>query len=116
MKRIGLLFLVVILTVGLAGCPGGDKDADPVGTWVVTGDAGCNGTTAGWVSHIFDNGTFIDSDGARGTWTVKKKDLTMNYTNILLVFTGEVDGDRIAGTFTGTTSGCWTAVRTSTTP
>jgi hypothetical protein len=116
MKRVGLFLLAMVLVAGLAGCKGGDSDADPVGTWAVTSDANCDGSVGRYETHIFNNGTFQDTDGARGTWTVNKDNLTLNYTNILFVYSGTVDGNGITGTFTGNASGCWWATRISTVP
>lgn len=117
MKKIWLLLLVVVLSAGLAGCPGGDKDADPVGQWVVYVDFGCNGSVDNsGVWHFYANRTFIDSYADTGTWSVHKKDITLNY-NDGSIWGGEVDGDRMSGTYSyGTTSGCFTAQRTSNLP
>lgn len=115
MKRLGLLFLAVVLAFGVTGCKK-DKDADPVGTWVMIGDTGCNGTTFNLVLHIYDNGTFLDSDNDSGLWSVNKKDITLSYTTFGIALSGEVDGDQMRGTWVGVSTGCWTAQRTSEIP
>ncbi len=118
MKKIGLLLLVVVLAVGLAGCPGGgSNDQDPVGQWVVYVDFDCdaNVNNSG-VWHIYANGTFIDSYSDTGTWSVHKHDITLNYANGS-IWGGDVDGDHMTGTYSnGPQNGCWTAQRTSTIP
>jgi hypothetical protein len=116
MKKIGLLFLVAFLSVGLAGCPG-SKDADPVGTWEMTYDTNCDGSTGKLVLHIHQNNTYIDSRGFNGTWSVDSKTITLNDARGGLIYGGVVDGDRmINGTWVGGNSGCWTAQRTSSLP
>ena len=121
MKRIGLLLLAVVLVVGLAGCPGGggNRDADPVGTWVTTYDWSCNGSTGLMTWHVYATGTFASSEGDGGIWSVNKNDFTLAYTTAGsdAVYLGAVDNDRMAGTMSSPGStGCWSAQRTSTTP
>jgi len=120
MKKIGLLFLVVLMAFGVAfgvtGCSK-NKDADPVGTWVLTYDWGCDGSSANAVWHIYEKGAFNDNTAGHGTWAVSKKAITLSYSNGTN-YGGDVDGDRMSGTMTAfsSTQGCWSATRTSTTP
>lgn len=117
MKKIGLFFLAVAMAVSFGGCQK-DRDADPVGTWVTTYDWGCNGSSNTSVDHFYNNGTYIDSFGGTGTWSVSKNSITVNYANGT-VYSGTIDGDVMSGTMvsagTGGT-GCWSAYRTSKIP
>jgi hypothetical protein len=117
MKKLGLILLVVVMAFGVAGCSK-DKDADPVGTWIMTFDWGCDGSAGTVVWHIYTGGAFNDNQGNSGGWAVKKKDITLSYSNGTN-YGGDVDDDRMSGTMTsvGTgTQGCWSAARTSTSP
>lgn len=118
MKRIGLFLLAVVMVAGLAGCSNKDHDADPVGTWFMSIDyGGCNGSPGNVVWHIHNNGTFVSSSGSHGIWSIAKNTITMNFSSGT-IYTGEVDGDSMAGTMNAHDgdSGCWTATRTSKTP
>lgn len=117
MKRIGLLFLAVVMAFGVAGCSKG-KDADPVGKWFLIVDRGCDGSTSNYIWHIYAKGSFNDESGGSGTWAVSKDDITLSYDNGTN-YGGTVNGDSMSGTmtFVGTGgTGCWTAMRTSTVP
>jgi len=118
MKKIGLFLLAVVMMSGLAGCKSRDKDADPVGTWVTTYDWGCDGGSAISVDHYYSNGSYIDSDGNTGNWSVDKNSLTLNYADGT-IYSGTISGGSIAGTMVAARSGetgCWSSTRTSTTP
>jgi hypothetical protein len=122
MKRIGLLFLVVAMTLAAAACST-DKDVDPVGTWRVTFDWNCNGIDGFEVFHIVADGTYfvVDEDArTTGTWLLAEESITLKADDRFLVFTGTIDGDSMEGTYTARsgplTGGCWTATRTSATP
>jgi hypothetical protein len=116
MKKIGLLLLaLVVVGFGATGC--GKKDADVVGTWTILLDEGCAaGADLAVVAHMFDNDTFILDGGLSGTYSVNKDDITMNLDGGYLIFSGSVDGGSMTGNFVGAASGCWSAVRTSTSP
>jgi hypothetical protein len=106
------------MVMGLAGCPGKDHTADPVGTWVVSYDYGCDGNPGSAVWHIHDNGTFIDSFGNTSTFNVKGDSITINlsYGTIL---SGTVENNNaMSGAYYTTSggSGCWSATKTSDTP
>ena len=117
MRKLWLLFFVVVLALGVVGCSKGDKDADPVGTWVMTYDWDCNGSAETVVWHLYNNKTFISSSGSNGSWSVSKKDITINYANGT-IYNGIVNGDSMSGTSRGISgsTGCWSAQRTSTSP
>lgn len=120
MKKIGLLLFVVVMALGAAGCFVVDdlRDADPVGTWTMTNDWGCDGSMDTFVWHIHPNETFISSAGNNGSWKVDGQDITLNYANGT-IYGGRIDDDRMSGTMTAAGSGehgCWSATRTSTTP
>lgn len=116
MKKIALLFLVVVLSVGLAGCPG-SKDEDAVGTWIMTYDWECNGSADSVVWHLYDNGTFISSSGSNGSYDVSGNDITVNYSNGQINH-GDINGDSILGTMIAVNgrTGCWAAQRISNAP
>jgi hypothetical protein len=116
MKKIGLFLLVVMMALGMAACSK-NKDADPVGTWVMS-YAWNTGGSGSVVWHIYAKGDFNTSSGNHGTWAVSKKDITMSYDNGT-TYGGEVDDDRMSGTMTSIgsgTQGIWSAQRTSTSP
>lgn len=118
MKKIGLLFLAVVMVMGMAGCDDVlNKDEDPVGTWVINFDWNCNGTFDVTVWHVYTGGTFTASDGGSGAWKVNESDITLTYTNGTN-YGGQIDGDGMHGTMTDAFggAGCWTASRTSTRP
>jgi len=122
MKRFGLLLLVLVMafgvTFGVAGCAK-KNNQDPVGTWTLNFDWGCDGSAAAAVWHIHSNGTFISNEGNNGNWNLKNRDeITLNYA-IGTIYGGTIDGDRMDGTMTAAGSGatgCWTAQKTSDTP
>jgi hypothetical protein len=117
MKKLLLVVLVAMMAFGVAGCHKGDKDADPVGTWLLSYDWGCNGTYGLATWHVHTGGVFIDSDGISGGWSVDGNSITLNYTTGY-IYGGTVDGDRMDGTMTASDGdrGCWSAQRTSTLP
>lgn len=117
MKRIGLFLLAVVMVAGLAGCPGKDSDADPVGTWATTFNWECDGSVGNNVWHIYSNETFITSEGDTGTWSVSNNTFTLNYA-MGTIYNGTISGDSMAGTAHAASgrSGCWSSIRTSRTP
>ncbi len=115
MKKIGLLFLAIVMVLGVAGCH--KKDADPVGTWVMTFNW-VNDGSGSVVWHIYTGGRFNDSQGNSGTWATDRDDVTMAYSNGTN-YGGTVDGDRMSGTMTSVGTGGqgnWAAQRTSSAP
>ena len=113
MKRLGPYLLFVVLVLGVAGCSG--KDADPVGTWVMYYDKGCNGGQSRLEWHIQGNETFFDNNHDSGTWSVDEKDFALNYYKGWYFF-GSIDDDWMSGSFSGISSGCWSAQRVSDNP
>jgi len=77
------------------------------------------GDTFSWTMTFYGskkNGTFMDSDGEGGTYSVSGKNITnIRYDNISLSFTGKFDGkDKISGSYTWTyydEVGTWTGNR-----
>ena len=118
MKRIGLFLLAVVMVAGLAGCPGKDHDADPVGTWSLDYTyTGLPTSTA--IIHIHSNGTYIfEVFGSTGTWSVDGDTITMN-GSMGSIYTGTVENDNaIDGTFVASDgkTGTWHASKISDTP
>jgi hypothetical protein len=117
MKKIWLVLLVAVMAFGVAGCHRDySRDADPVGRWTVAWDNGCDGSPFMMSMSIFDNGTFIDTEGDRGRWTIDGDNITLNYDTYPAVMTGVVNGNWMDGGFSGVRSGCWTAQRVSNSP
>lgn len=116
MKKIGLFLLAVMMVAGLAGC-NKDHDADPVGTWTMTWDWDCNGSTGTDAMHIYSNGTF-NWGGSAGTWSVDGDDIVFNFSTGT-VYSGRVDDDIMSGTMVSGGSGrtgCWSAYRINKVP
>ncbi|MHB8836733.1 MAG: hypothetical protein ACYC9Y_13665 [Candidatus Methylomirabilia bacterium] len=125
MKRLGLLLIAIVM---MAGCSKDqDHTADVVGTWVVTYDWNCDGSTGSITLHLRHNGTFIVSNDVpvSGTFILRGNDFMLNpYESSSggssgTIYSGKVDGDYMSGSmfsdFTDST-GCWSANRISTTP
>ncbi len=117
MKRLGLFLVVIVMAFAMVGCVK-NKDADPVGSWVLSFDFECDGGAGSALWFISSGGTYIDDFGDGGTWSVDNSDITLRYDSGN-VFSGEVDGDSMVGSFTQAGSGrrgCWAAQRVSRTP
>lgn len=118
MKRIGRFLVAGVLAVGLAGCSSGSS-LDPVGQWAMVVDWACDSTFDGSsVFHFYPNGTFIDSLGNTGTWTLADGDVTINATFGSIYGGTAVDSTTLEGNYTLTdgTGGCWSATKLSDTP
>lgn len=119
MKKIGLLFLAVLMVLGMAGCSDVlETDQDPVGTWVVNYDWGCDGSVGVMTWRIYVGGSYNDNQGGSGTWKVVETNITLSYDNGTN-YGGKIDGAGMNGTMTSVgsgTQGCWNASRISTKP
>jgi len=116
MKKIWLMMLAIVMSIGAAGC---GSDANPVGTWHVHFDVSCDGTYGQTDWHISSNGTFVDVRGDAGTWSVATAAITLTYSNGT-VYSGTVENNNasMSGRMNNAQGQpvCWDATKISSTP
>jgi hypothetical protein len=87
---------------------------DVTGTWDLDFDWGCDGSSASGEWYISSGGSFTDSYGLYGTWSLNGSQFSLRYsTGAHAVYTGTVSGDQMEGEMVDDDedTGCWSATR-----
>ena len=108
---------IVTVIVGLVlGIPYLEKQGllgtSAVGTWNVSYDWGCTGSTQSDHFYIYSDGSYSDDSSSGGNWTLSGGQITLTYGSGT-VYTGSISGSQMNGTMVSydQNTGCWTSTR-----
>ena len=99
---------------GSTGCWSAEKTRTVAGTWPLTFDWSCDGSSGTNFFYIYNDGTFyVGQEGSYGTWTLLENQITLVFSSGT-TYVGTVDSTwtRIEGTMessSGESTGCWSA-------
>jgi hypothetical protein len=94
---------------------GAEETPNIIGTWLMTADWTCDGTTDAtsyWT--INSDNTVSSSSGKTGAWTLKDNNVTITFETTHYTGTINAANDTISGNVsTNLDTGCWTATKTT---